>query len=70
MDRVQEIEDDIRNLPPEDYRRLMEHLRDLDDQRWVAQMDEDAASGKLDFLLEEAESEAKEGKLRDWPQGA
>jgi hypothetical protein len=30
-------------------------------------MDKDAASGKLDRLFEEAESERGNGELRDWP---
>ena len=30
-------------------------------------MDKDAASGKLDRLFEEAESERAKGTLRDWP---
>ena len=67
MDRVQEIEAAISNLPPEDYRRLVDWFRAREDVRWDEQMDRDAASGKLGFLVEEAESEAREGLLRPWP---
>jgi hypothetical protein len=31
-------------------------------------MEEDAASGKLDFLFQEAERERAAGTLRDWPE--
>jgi hypothetical protein len=30
-------------------------------------MDRDSATGKLDFLFDEAESEAKQGLVRNWP---
>jgi hypothetical protein len=30
-------------------------------------LDSDSAAGKLDFLFEEAESEAAKGLLRKWP---
>ena len=32
------------------------------------QMEQDAASGKLDFLFQEADEERRAGKLRDWPE--
>jgi hypothetical protein len=34
---------------------------------WDAQMDRDSADGKLDFLFAEADLEAKQGLLREWP---
>jgi len=30
-------------------------------------MDADSATGKLDFLFDEAESESANGLLREWP---
>jgi len=67
MDRVEEIEAAISDLPPEQYRRLSQWFRELDQKRWDEQMDRDSAAGKLDFLFEEAESEAAQGLLREWP---
>lgn len=67
MDRVEEIEAAINNLPPDQYRRLAEWFRDLDQSRWDAQMDEDSSSGGLDFLFREAESESADAPLRSWP---
>ncbi len=40
---------------------------DEDDAKWLKQMEEDAASGKLDFLFEEADRAEKAGDLLDWP---
>ena len=67
MDRVEEIETAITNLPPDEYRRLVDWFHAREQSAWDAQMDADSVSGKLDFLIEEAESEAAEGSLRDWP---
>lgn len=67
MDRVEEIEAAIHSLPPDEYRRLAEWFRELEKRRWDAQMDADSASGKLDFLFEEADNEMAQGSLREWP---
>jgi len=67
MDRVEEIEAAITNLPPEEYRRLVEWFRAREQTRWDEQMDRDSAAGKLDFLFREAETESAQGLGRDWP---
>ncbi len=64
---MEEIEAAINNLPVEDFRRIARWFRDRDQTLWDQQLDEDSASGKLDFLFDEAESERKEGLLHDWP---
>jgi hypothetical protein len=67
MDRVEEIEAAISSLPPEDYQRLAQWFRELDQTRWNEQIDRDSATGKLNFLFDEAEQELAEGLVRDWP---
>ena len=67
MSRVEEIEEAIGHLPPEEFRRLLQWIRDREQANWDEQMDRDAASGRLDFLSDEAEAEMKEGLVRDWP---
>jgi hypothetical protein len=64
---IEEIERAIDTLSREDYYRLLERLQERDQQEWDAQMDRDAASGKLDFLREEARGEREAGLLREWP---
>ena len=54
-------------LPPEELTALTAFLVKRDQSAWDDQMDKDAASGKLDRLFEEAESERENGTLRDWP---
>jgi len=67
MERVEDIEAAITNLPPEDYRRLVEWFREREQTRWDDQLDQDSAAGKLDFLFGEAERESAHGLVRAWP---
>jgi hypothetical protein len=67
MDRVEEIESAIDQLPPEDYKRVLAWLREHEQSRWDEQMDRDSSEGKLDFLFTEAESEATSEPHREWP---
>ena len=67
MSRVEEIEAAIEGLSPEEYRRIAQWFRLREERRWDEQMDADSASGKLDFLFDEAQSESEQGLLREWP---
>jgi hypothetical protein len=67
MSRVQEIEAAIDDLPPEEFREVAAWLKAREQERWDAEMDPDDASGKLDFLFDEAEKELIEGSAREWP---
>ncbi len=67
MDRVEEIEAAITRLPPEEYRRLVDWIREREQTRWDEQMDLDSASGKLDFLFREGKDESAQGLVREWP---
>jgi hypothetical protein len=68
MDRVEEIEAAINNLPPEDFRRIANWLRERDQALWDQQMDRDAGAGKLDFLFDEIEMESRQQLLSEWPK--
>lgn len=67
MKTVEEIEQEIQELSPAGVAELAAWLAEYDAKVWDKQMDEDAASGRLDFLFAEAGKERKSGKLRDWP---
>ena len=67
MDRVEEIEAAITSLRPEEYRQLIDWIREREQTRWDEQMDRDSVAGKLDFLFREAEDESEQGLVRDWP---
>ena len=67
MDRVEEIETAITSLPPDDYRPFVDWFRAREEARWDEQMDHDSATGKLDFLFDEAKSEIDSGLVGNWP---
>ena len=64
-----EIKSAVRQLPPKELAELAAFVSEQDNAAWDKQMEQDAASGKLDFLFEEAERERAAEKLRDWPEG-
>jgi hypothetical protein len=53
------------SLAPEEYARLREWFIERDWEQWDKQIEEDAQSGKLDFLIAEAMAEKTQGQLRD-----
>ncbi len=61
-----EIKEAVRELSPKELAELVAFISKQDNAEWNRQMKEDAASGKLDFLLQEAERERAAGTLRDW----
>ena len=67
MSRVEEIEAAIEGLSPEEYRHIVQWFRLREQRRWDEQMDADSATGELDLLFDEGESESAKGLLREWP---
>jgi len=66
MSRVKEIEKEIEQLSPLEFSEIARWVLEQDQERWDHQMDQDAASGKLDFLREEARLE-QNGFPKNWP---
>ncbi len=65
MSTLEEIQSAISSLSSEDYARLRQWFADRDWEQWDRQIEEDAASGKLDFLIEEAMDEKAQGRLQE-----
>jgi hypothetical protein len=63
-----EIKSAVRELSPKELAELTAFISEQDNAVWSEQMEGDAASGKLDFLFQEADEERGIGKLRDWPE--
>ncbi len=63
MANVEEIQEAIEGLPPEDYARLRRWFAAKDWAEWDEEIERDSASGALDFLVEEAEREKAKGSL-------
>lgn len=64
MSKVEEILCSIESLPKKEFDHLREWFYERDWERWDTQIEEDSASGKLDFLVKEARDEKAKGKLR------
>lgn len=65
MTRVQEIEIAIESLSPDEYARLRQWFTERDWEQWDRQIAADSEAGKLDFLIQEALAEKKQGHLKD-----
>ena len=62
--RVEEIQSAIVSLSPQEYARLQQWFTERNWERWDREIEEDAVSGELDFLIEEATREKDRGRLR------
>ena len=60
MSSITKIQQAILSLPEADYLQLRHWFNELDWEKRDQQIEENSASGKLDFLIAEA-SEAKQG---------
>lgn len=68
MSTVPEIIDAVKNLSEAEKEEFLDQLRELDfEDAWDRQMEANAASGKLDFLVREADDAIEGQTLRDWP---
>lgn len=67
MSRVEEIEQAIDSLSPEEFKRVSLWILEKDQKAWDAKIASDSASGALDFLFEDAAQEVDTSQLRPWP---
>lgn len=61
----EQIKTQIEALPQSEYAKLLDWLSERDGAEWDQAIARDAASGALDFLIDEALEEKKQGKLRE-----
>ena len=67
MSRVEKIERAIQELSRDEFDRIAQYVNLLEQERWDVELDQDACSGKLDFLIAEAQEDLKQRGLKDWP---
>ncbi len=69
MSTVEEIRSAIEKLSPRERAELNALLQNWTEDDWDRQIAADSvAGGKLDKLRQEAEAEAKAGRLREFPK--
>jgi hypothetical protein len=64
MTTIREIEDAVRELSPEDLQKFRQWFLEYHAALWDRQIEDDAASGRLDALMEEARAEYRAGLTR------
>ena len=64
MSELEELENRIRKLAPEDLAKFRAWFVEFDHVLWDRQIQADAKNGKLDKLVNEARADYKAGKAR------
>ncbi|MCB1824759.1 MAG: hypothetical protein KDJ54_09390 [Candidatus Competibacteraceae bacterium] len=64
MKTIEELKKEIESLPHREYMNLLHWMSERDWEAWDEEIERDSAVGKLDFLIDEALEEKKQGKLR------
>jgi hypothetical protein len=62
---IQEIEQAITELSPDELARFREWFEEFDAQAWDEQFERDATSGKLDKLANKALKDYRSGKAKE-----
>ena len=65
MTAVEKIQSEIKALSPEEYKILRLWFFEKDWEQWDRQIEKDAESGKLDFLIKEALAEKAQDQLKE-----
>jgi hypothetical protein len=65
MNKVALVEKEVRNFTNEELAAFRKWFAEFDARMWDVQLERDIASGKLDFLADEALSSLKTGKCKD-----
>ena len=63
MTNIMEIQKAILVLPESEYIQLREWISELDWERWDQQIESDSESGRLDFLIAEAQEAPQNNTL-------
>jgi len=62
---IEALEMAVKQLRPADLAEFRRWFAEFDSSNWDAQIEADAASGKLDTMAEEALAEYRHGKARE-----
>ena len=64
MTMLMKIEEEIQELPEEEFGKLKEWFLDLESKRWDNQIENDSKSGKLDALANQAILDFQKGNFK------
>ena len=64
MSSVAEIEQAVAKLSPQEFTEFEQWFNEQRNRKWDEQIEADSASGALDFLIQEVETDIAKGKTR------
>ena len=62
--KIEELEQDIKQLSPEQLRQFRAWYEEFDSDAWDEQIEQDAQNGKFDDLAKQALEDHKNGKTK------
>jgi hypothetical protein len=62
---IKKIKNEIEKLPESDFSELRRWIAEKDWEKWDKKIEKDSKANKLDFLIDEAKEEKKNGNLND-----
>jgi hypothetical protein len=65
MSKIEELKNEIEQLPKEEFTELCRWLSDRDWASWDNESAADSEAGKLDFLVREALDATAKGKIQE-----
>jgi len=65
MSTVQEIEEAVRRLSPDEQASFRAWYAEFDAEEWDRHFETDVAAGRLDWLIAEARQDRREGRCTD-----
>ena len=54
MSKIEKLEENVRNLSPEEFSQFREWFYELENERWDQEIEMDFEAGKFDRLIEKA----------------
>ena len=65
MSQVEQLEEAVRRLSPEDLALFRAWYSKFDSELWDQQLDADVAAGRLDWLAQEAQRDLESGRCTE-----
>jgi hypothetical protein len=65
MSTVQQLENTVRQLSAEELAAFRSWFAEFDAAEWDRQIEADVSAGRLDWLVEEARRDSREGRCTD-----
>jgi hypothetical protein len=65
MSTVEQVEQAVRNMSPEDRAAFRAWFAEFDWEEWDRHLEADVAAGRLDWLIAEAQQDNQAGKCSD-----